>query len=447
MVPDRSAGMALSRLAGTVAVIVALTSCDGALTGTGHDDQSAGRADLDASAPQAYRPAPPPARPTGDSASPWAGNGIGVFARGQAFANLPLRKGIRISIRFRAEHGGAVRGVRTLLRRDGGGRSGYSAGDGGAIRVDLHQDDGHGQPGRLLATGAVYEAPEKTLGWQGKGSHDELRFAGDAQPAIVRGQVYHWVFHQLSDAGWLSINTTRDNQHDYDADAPGSSGVGLVPVFNNDLAVLRGSDGLEVRPGYVPIFSTVYADGSQRGQNLGSTQRDSRKSIDGANRIRARLEPTEDRRVGYAYAGCYKTTPASDGAVTVEIKDHAGTVLATTTMPQTRIGYDPDHGAASNYTADNQDPLHEAPWIRAALPAPLTLRGGETYFVEFSAPAGTDVWCVSMQDLTKTYGHDDPRYAEVAGEFSADGGVTWQNALRSGKPARDAVYPILLHLD
>lgn len=385
---------------------------------------------------------------TPSSEEPWGGNGVGVFAKSYAYANLPFQLSQKVVIKFVAERTGQVSGVRTLVRKNIHDQTGYSNGDGGRIQVNLHADNGSGQPGTQIGTGEIIDEPVNSMTYSGGNSHDELQLTDLTLPTVTAGQIYHWVFNQLDGGGvFVSINTTRDNAHDYNNNAPGNSGVGLAPFFGNNLGTLRGtSSPYPTRPGYFAVFSTVYSDGDMIGQNIGSIVRTDRKSVDGSNRVRVRMIPTTNRTVNFVYAGCYKRTDQTTEDVTVQVKNNGGTVLASATLPASSIGYDPDSGAASNFTANNEDPIYEAPWVKASLSQQLSLTGGQTYYVEFSAAAGADVWFISMKDLTTAFPHQDPRFPEARGQFSTNGGSSWTDAWDHGAPNSSTVYPVLLHL-
>jgi Concanavalin A-like lectin/glucanases superfamily len=372
---------------------------------------------------------PPP--PVGSG--PWQGLGVGVYIVSQAFSNSPYAGNVKVGVRFVAERTGQVRGIRHILKVNAGGQTGYSNGDGGTIRIDLHQHNAEtDEPGTRIGTGTTITSPATSLPFSGGGGHeDEIQLIDNPKPTITAGQTYWWVFNQLEGGNvWVSTNNTQDNSYDPNG----------APIFGTLYQTRRGTtlNAAAAQPWKNPVFSVVYTDGAEIGQNLIATVRTDRKSVNGSNRVRVRMIPTTDRTVRFVYAKCYKRTSQTSISVTVQVKNSGGTVLATATLPASSIGDDPNDGTL--FAPDN----NTAPWVRAALSSQLTLDAGETYFVEFSAASGADVWFFSMRVHPD---FQDPRHAEIRGQFSSNSGSSWTNAWDHGAPATNALYSVLLHFD
>jgi hypothetical protein len=163
--------------------------------------------------------------------------------------------GTALAFRFRAQWTGRVRGVRVHVILNPRGRSGYSGGTGGLLRVSLDRNSRGGRHvprGRPLAATVI--RPSRRDLWP------FVRFA--EPPRVVAGRLYPVVFTNVADdpqRNYPSINALRSRGHGEP-----------MPRVPDGLAVLLGdtADGgatptrwrsRAIRPGdrYVPIVDVV----------------------------------------------------------------------------------------------------------------------------------------------------------------------------------------------
>lgn len=387
--------------------------------------------------------------PAPSGTGPWQGLGVGIYVCGLNYADLNISS-TRPAIKFVCERTGTVSGVKYHHRVNQPGQTGYSAGDGGIIRAKLHAYN-NGQPGAVLAQTSVF-TPNLSAG---QGTNIPGKLLTLTSPVqITAGTRYFWVWyneHANPSSNYSGFNSMQALQHDFNNNCPGNQGIGMFPVFGSNHWVMRGSATYAFNHKN-PLFTTVYTDGGQIGQQVVTNRRDDRATVSGSNRIRQRMTPSTDRTVRWVYANCFKTIDQSSINMTVQVKNSAGTVLATATIPASAIGYDPDILSKENLQNNTNDPqtasgeFRQAPWTKGLLSQQLTLQAGTTYFVEFSASAGSGINFLSMQVLN-TNNYNDPRYQEARGQFSTNGGSTWTNALDTGTPSTSSVWAVLLHFN
>lgn len=382
---------------------------------------------------------------SGDTSQPWGGRGIGIYAIGQTYANNPFRQGVNSSIRFVAEHTGQVDGMRFQKRVNQSGQTGYSGGDGGRFRVDLYTDS-NGLPGQKLAESNVVTA---NLGSNGQGANETgLKMTLTSHPTITAGQVYHWKFEQLDGGNnFISANHIRNFNHDFDLSASPNDGISQAPIFGQNPIDMR--DGV-VRPGTYPMFTTVYTGGLEIGQAMGTRNKNNRVSIGGSTMVRQKLMPGSDRTIKNVYFTAHRgTTATGANDLTIRLKNSGGTVLASATVAGNRIGYVPNDGCcAADYNQDPNHPQYDMPWIREQLSSSgITLKGGSTYYLEFSAGSSADVRFLPMQDLNVNYDFNEHRQGEVRAEVSTNNGSSWDAPQVDGSRPPWVVWPVLLHVD
>jgi hypothetical protein len=371
---------------------------------------------------------------------PWNGQGIGIFTRTHSFGNQKFGRGRIQTIRFIAEKSGPVRGVMPYLQLLP--QPGYSEGDGGRVAIYLYESTSNGQLGSRIGTGPVIDKPIQLCGDLCR----DKEFRLTSPVTVTKGKQYHWVFEQVGDSGRISMGGINDQ----------SSGRaitgGMTPIFGDNMVHMSGDGSpsnvtLEIHESKMPMFTTVYADGTHIGSTAHQGLRDDAKSVDGNNQIRVVLRPTTDRTVRYVYAAPWKESTQTNKSVQVQVKNSSGATLASAVLPASEIGYDrPPAGGVEDQSTGGGDG-DKAPWIKASLGTTLTLKAGQTYYVEFSAPSGADVWFMSMieaYDYTGS-GKRDIRFAEIRGQFSTNGGSSWTNGIYRDHADPNAMYSVLLH--
>jgi hypothetical protein len=189
---------------------------------------------------------------------------LGSFVQADALGNSQIGGSGRsaLAFRFRSKWTGSVAAVRFYIIHNVNGRTGYSGGTGGTLRVAIHKDSGgrrHVPRGRPLATAALKA--------EAHGFWPLVRFKRPGR--VTAGRLYHVVFTNIDpepQRNYVSINALFSE-----------SRSGPAPAVPDGLAVLagspRGSGGQirwrrrgEAREYYEPIVDVV---GSRRGQHVG----------------------------------------------------------------------------------------------------------------------------------------------------------------------------------
>jgi len=156
--------------------------------------------------------------------------GTGSFVQADALGNTVIGGSDRSSLafRFRATWSGPVDALRFYVIKNVNGRSGYSSGDMGTLRVSLESDSGgsrHVPSGKRMASATFRPAD--------KGFFPEIRF--DNAPRLTAGHLYHVVFTNIDSdpsRNYASINSLYSD-----------SRLGRGPRVPDDLAVLEGDRG------------------------------------------------------------------------------------------------------------------------------------------------------------------------------------------------------------
>ena len=171
--------------------------------------------------------------------------------------------GTVLAFRFRAAWTGQVRGVRFYVVRNSDGRSGYSGGTGGTLRIALTRD-ANGRPGRRSRALAA-----ATLDPPARDAWPLVRL--DPPARVTRGHRYHVVFTNLDARprqNYVSVNAlVSHDQRDPAPGVPHGLAVSLSDAPDGGRTPGRWTSRIQ-RYGdrYVPILEVV---GGRRGEHLG----------------------------------------------------------------------------------------------------------------------------------------------------------------------------------
>jgi hypothetical protein len=243
------------------------------------------------------------------------------------------------------------------------GRSGYSLGNGGVMRVSMQADSGrspHVPAGRHLAS-ATFRAAEV-------GVFPLVRFGKPAR--VVAGRLYHVVFSNVGPdpvRNYVSINAMYSAQR-----------LGRGPAVPDGLAVLEGDRGRggglfwhprRSRPHeyYLPILDVV---GGRRGQHDGAGYMEvwDPKPIGGNAMVRQLLRVRADG------AG------RADGVwLRVRRDSRADTPLVV------RLEQPDGHALASATVAPGSVPTSDPGWVHVRFSSPATLSAGTQLALTLSA--------------------------------------------------------------
>jgi hypothetical protein len=265
-------------------------------------------------------------RSSSSGLEPLSAQRLGSLVQADALGNTVIGGSdhTQLSFRFRATWTGSVVGIRCYVIKNVNGRSGYSNGSGGTMRVALQDDSGgsrHVPVGHHLAAATFRPMDE--------GFWPLVRFSKPAH--VVAGHLYHVVFANVDphpESNYVSINALYS-----------AGRLGRGPRPPDDLAVLEadgGGGGAAVwqprrsRPHeyYLPILDVV---GGASGQHdgLGYMEVWDAKPIGGDTKVRQLLRSaSKTTRVNGAWLRVQRDRGAS-GPLTLGIERASGEVLAS----------------------------------------------------------------------------------------------------------------------
>jgi len=280
------------------------------------------------------------------------------------------------SCRLRAEHTGKLKAIRPkFIWSDA--KTGYGAGNGGTIQVQIQTDDGtpnHFPSGVTLAS-LVYDRPITA------GNHFPL-LTFPNPPDLVAGQLYHIVYTNVAadpTADWVSL----DHLYMWDGNNP------VQPtVPNTDMALLeRTCSGSWVvfsrgaGHSWTPTIELDYADGFSQGQGYiqgyGQTTTSgwvNPKPISGARGVRETFTVTGGSRTVTSVSVRVNRISGSS-PLTVRVEKADGTLVGqgTVVVPQGEVSSS-QNGAS---------------WVKVTFAAALTLQAGQGYHLVLSSPSDT----------------------------------------------------------
>jgi hypothetical protein len=288
----------------------------------------------------------------------------GSLVQADALGNTVVGGGDRtaLAFRFRARWTGSVAAVRFYVIMNVNGRTGYSSGDGGTMRVTLRADSGrrpHVPVGRELARATFRPASG--------GTFPLVRFSRPAPTAA--GRFYHVVFQNVGRdpaRNYVSINGLWS-----------SARLGRGPAVPGGMAVLEKDRGEGWQPRrsepheyYLPILEVAGGRDGQR-TGLGYMEVWDPKPIGGAAGVRQLLHTPAGRttQVGGAWLRVRRDEGASAPLV-LRLDGPDGRPLASATVSARDV------------------PTSDAGWVHARFPSPATLPAGAD--VALSASSAQD---------------------------------------------------------
>jgi hypothetical protein len=246
--------------------------------------------------------------------------------------------GTVLAYRFRSGWTGEIRALRFYVITNPDGRTGYSGGTGGTLRIALAPDAGgrrHVPARRSLAAATLDPA-----------SDDAWPLVQFRRPArVVAGRIYHVVFTNL-DANprrnYVSINALLTQRHRNPApDLPDDMAV-LLSDSPNGGRTPGAWHSRSQRPGdrYVPILEVM---GGRTGQNLGIGYMEvwvnNPKPIGGGAKVRQLISPVAATAVSGAWLRVRRRGDAT-APLELRIERAGGGVLASGRAPARRVRRD-----------------------------------------------------------------------------------------------------------
>ena len=307
-----------------------------------------------------------------------------------------------LTFRFRATWTGSVVAIRCYVIKNVNGRTGYSLGDGGIMRVAMQADSGH-KPhvpiGRSLASATFRPAD--------RGFFPKVRF--DKPADVVAGRLYHVVFSNVGRdpaRNYVSINALFSK-----------SRLGRGPAVPDGLAVLENDGGGAARWAprrlgpheyYLPIIDVV---GGRAGQHsgLGYMEVWDPKPIGADAMVRQLLSAPGggSTRVDGAWLRVQRQAGAGDPLVLRLVRSD-GQVLASVSVAPDKV------------------PTTDAGWVHVRFTKPVLLAAGTGFALTASA-ASADAYEAFPIRKGGSYGFDRRTYFTGGYAQFTDGGrwVGW----------------------
>ena len=265
-----------------------------------------------------------------------------------------------VSYRFQAKHASALRSIRvffiwSLLK------TGYQAGQGGTIQVDLMADDGSAQhlpKGPSLATVSYGNIIAQN------DNYPDLAFAN---PAILTGgALYHLVFSNIDPSPMLNY-ISLDSLYTNAQTAPMQPSIADA---NFAMLVRSGTAAWKLREGFTPTLELDYADGGSQGNGYMEVWSTNPKTISGVAMARETFKVSGPAR---AFTKIMVRLQRTAGAspLTLRLETSDGTLIEQGTVPAASV-------------------LPGVPaWVTCSFPLSQSLASGAAYHLTLSSPADT----------------------------------------------------------
>lgn len=352
--------------------------------------------------------------------SPFASR-VGSLIQADSLANTVIGGHDRtsLSFRFRAQWTGSVTSVRVYLisNNNATGRTGYSLGNGGRLRVSLRADAGrapHVPTGRDLAAATFRPISA--------GNFPLVQLKGGG--SVVKGRLYHVVFTNVSAdpaRNYVSINAVSS-----------AARLGRGPGAPHEMAVFErdGRGAWTVRRShpheyYLPILEVVGGRPGQRA-GLGYMEVWDSKPIGGGAGVRQLITtraggPT---RVPGAWVRVRRTTGA-DVPLVVALGDASGQAFASASVPGSDV------------------PSSEAGWVHVRFEQPVSLPPSTQVALTVSASGPPSFEAFPIRKGID-YGFDrttyfDNGYAQFNG---GNGWIGWDEAGRDDRRDADLQFAL-----
>lgn len=322
------------------------------------------------------------------------GSGLGADSLANTVVGGPSLNAA--SYRFQAKHASALKGIRvffiwSLLK------TGYQAGQGGTIQVDLEADDNtaaHHPSGVSLASVSYGNIIAQN------NNYPELLFP---YPVTLKGGAfYHLVFTNVDPApatNYISIDALYTDA----ATAP------MQPSLTDaSFAVLvrAGKGPWQLRQNFTPTVELDYADGGSQGNGYMEVWSANPKTISGAALVRETFKVSgPSRSFTRIMARLQRTAGASP--LTLRLEEADGTLIEQGTAPAASV-------------------LEGVPsWVTVTFPLATVLATGVSYHLVLSSPADTQYLAYPIRK-----GHDKgfsnyTLFPDGYAQYSTTGGASW----------------------
>jgi hypothetical protein len=301
-----------------------------------------------------------------------------------------------VSYRFQAKHASALRSIRlffiwSLLK------TGYQAGQGGTVQVDLLADDGsaaHLPTGPSLATLSYGNIIAQNS------NYPKLSFP---TPAILAGgRLYHLVFTNVDPSpmiNYISLDSLYTNAQT----AP------MQPsVADADFALLvrSGASAWKLREGFTPIVELDYADGGSQGNGYMEVWSTNPKTISGNAMARETFQVSGPSRAFTRIMVRLQRT-AGTSPLTLRLETSDGTLIEQGTVPAASV-------------------LPGVPtWVECSFPLSQSLASGADYHLTLSSPADTQYSIFPIRKGLDKGFSDYTAFPDGHAQYTTSGAAGW----------------------
>ncbi len=349
------------------------------------------------------------------------GNGIA----GESLTNLRLGTDVNYeaAIRFRALYSGPLASFRNFWVFG----TGYAAGSGGKIQIQLRTDDGtsnHGPSSTVLAS-LIYDTVNVDDTGLGGRYFKMLSFASPL-PTLTAGQIYHLVYtnidpdpvnNYVSLDGLLDRSGLTPQQPRFD-----DLGWSFLTRFTSQTAwKVPGSSS--PRSTTTPILELLYADGSTQGCGYMEVWVNDRRPISTTAKVSEIFQvSTNDRNVNSVAVRVTRITASA--ILQIQLLDEAtSTVLASGTVDGSLI------------SDDAGKPTKNGTWASISFPQ-LTLTTGTKYRLVLSATSGSfDTF--PIRDGQSYYFSAPTCFRDGWAEYDSGDGSGWHQWMNGGTPSKE----------
>lgn len=299
-----------------------------------------------------------PIRPVLPAVTGFYGSGYSADALANTVLGGPTLTSV--SYRFQARHASALDAIRvffiwSLVK------SGYQAGQGGTVQVDLMADDGtaaHLPTGPSLASTSYSHILAQNVNYP--------RLAFPAPAALTGGAFYHLVFTNVDpapSANYISLDSLYTDAQT----APMQPGL-----TDASWAVLQraGAGPWKLRQNFTPILELDYADGGSQGTGYMEVWSTNPKTISGNAAVRETFKVSGPSRT-FTKVRLRLKRLAGSSPLTVRVEEADGTLVDQVTV------------AAADVLAGTSS------WVTATFPLSHVLSSGVAYHLALSSPADT----------------------------------------------------------
>lgn len=304
------------------------------------------------------------------------------------------------AIRFRAKYSGNLTAMR-LLWAQAAGSPGYSAGNGGTIRIRVFPDNGSGLPntGGTVFSQLTFSPGLVDGGWS---TGDNVNHTFTANAPLVAGTIYHMVFdntHASASSNYISIDGAKCYLEN-----------GYSPIYEDDDWLFLRKDGaaawmpmdpanidtewvspnVQLTQGANPSYGSILVGtGNAVSPNRALTRTNTEP-------WRTRIIPATTRTW---YGGAVNLNFLVAGTVNWTLKTSEGTTLASGSFSR---------GSANAGTTVGTDPFAYVypDWIPFYFGTGVQLTAGQTYYMEY-VPQGSCQIRISCTQDGRGYGYAD----------------------------------------